>query len=308
MSSIPPSPPAPLEMRPGQVVEVAEGVRRVVAPNPGMMTGPGTNTYLVGADHLALVDPGPDDDAHLDAVLEAAGGRLRWVLVTHTHLDHSPLARRLKAATGAEVLAYGGPPPAQPPGLDAHDLEFRPDRRLGDGDELATPEYRLAAVHTPGHAANHLCFDLDGVLFSGDHVMSGSTVVICPPDGDMAEYLDSLRRVRARLPRRIAPGHGAMIDDPVAVLDDYLAHRRQREGEVLAGLAAAGDGGTTAEDLVATIYRAVPAELHPVARYSVWAHLRMLAAEGRAVAATVEELDARWWAPGSAPPSASPPA
>ena len=303
------------------MTEVGPGVRRVVAPNPGMMTGPGTNTYLVGRGDLALIDPGPDDDAHLAALLEASasgGDRLRWILVTHTHIDHSPLAARLKKATGAQVVAYG-PSPVIPEhylhdhavpdsgdgvkGRDAHEKGFVPDRRMRDGQALATPGFRLAAVHTPGHATNHLCFDLDGLLFSGDHVMSGSTVVIAPPDGDMADYVASLQRVRDRLPLRIAPGHGSMIEDPLAVLDQYLSHRRAREAEVLARLADAGNSGATPEALVAVIYQAVKPELHAVARYSVWAHLRKLAAEGYVLSEDAESIDAPWWTQNAAPAS-----
>jgi glyoxylase-like metal-dependent hydrolase (beta-lactamase superfamily II) len=304
----------PAHLQPGPVLEVAPGVRRVIAPNPGIMTGPGTNTYLLGADRVALVDPGPDDDAHFDALMSAAGDRLRWILVTHTHIDHSPLARRLHAATGAETLAFG-PAPVEPAGaggrrrrgplwrrrpprrsLDAHDTAFAPDRLLLDGERLDTGELAIDAVYTPGHTSNHLCFELagTGLLFSGDHVMSGSTVVIAPPDGDMAAYLESLERVRGRAPRRIAPGHGDMIDDPAAVLDQYLRHRMEREAQVLAGLHAAPRRGVNAEQLVAAIYTEVPAALHPVARYSVWAHLLKLQAEGRALSADSGDIDAPW--------------
>jgi glyoxylase-like metal-dependent hydrolase (beta-lactamase superfamily II) len=276
------------------------------------MTGPGTNTYLLGQDRLALVDPGPDDDAHLAALLEVVGDRLRWILVTHTHIDHSPLSGRLRHATGAEILAFGPapPPPAgagpnrrrwwrrrpAPRLLDAHDLAFTPGRVLVDGDRLDTGELAIDAVYTPGHTSNHLCFELadTGLLFSGDHVMSGSTVVIAPPDGDMAAYLESLERVRARPLRRIAPGHGDIIEDPAAVLDQYLRHRRQREAQVVAGLQAAPRKGVSAEQLVAIIYTDVPTALHPVARYSVWAHLRKLQAEGRAWTDDTEDIGAPW--------------
>lgn len=312
----PAAPVYPADLQPGTVTEVGPGVRRVVAPNPGMMTGPGTNTYLIGSGDLALVDPGPDDDAHLEALLAASGTpgtRLRWILVTHTHIDHSPLAARLKAATGAEVVAYG-PAPVLPEhlepdegdgakGRDAHERGFVPDRQMTDGDALEAADFRLAAVHTPGHASNHLCFDLDGLLFSGDHVMSGSTVVIAPPDGDMAEYLESLRKVRDRVPRAIAPGHGAVIADPRAVLDEYLAHRHAREAQVLAALGEAGAAGATPEALVSAIYVDVRPELQRVARYSVWAHLRKLADEGRVVGAERERPDAPWWTAATAPPA-----
>src|SRR3981081_1213942 len=167
-------------LTPGTASEVAPGVRRILAPNPGIMTGPGTNTYLVGEAEVAVIDPGPDEPAHLDAILAAAGDRVRWVLVTHSHIDHSPLAETLKARSGALALGFGPAPELASPGLDGHDRAFRPDRLLGDGDRLESSDFRLTAVHTPGHASNHLCFELagQGLLFSGDHVMQGSTVVI----------------------------------------------------------------------------------------------------------------------------------
>ncbi|MHB1536759.1 MAG: MBL fold metallo-hydrolase [Acidimicrobiales bacterium] len=291
----------------GQAVAIQAGVARVVAPNPGIMTGPGTNTYIVGDRQVALIDPGPDDDAHFATLCAAVGDRLCWIMVTHTHLDHSPLANRLRAATGAEVLGFGPAPLRHRGGLDGHDLAFSPDRRLRHGDAVASREFRLEVLHTPGHASNHLCFELSGtgLLFSGDHVMSGSTVVIGPPDGDMARYLESLELLRRRVPRRIAPGHGGVIDDPAAVLDGYLLHRRQRESQILAGLAAAGPQtgagpGVTAAQLVARIYLDVPTLLHPVARHSVWAHLRKLESEGRALSAEPDDITAPWW---PAPPS-----
>jgi glyoxylase-like metal-dependent hydrolase (beta-lactamase superfamily II) len=280
----------------GVPVEVAPGVERVVAPNPGRMTGPGTNTYLVGGDRLALIDPGPVDDAHLATLLDVYGDRIGWIVATHTHIDHSPLSRRLAEATGAPVIGFGPPPaPAAtgPTGIDPHDADFRPDRRLGDGERLDLGDCALEAVWTPGHASNHLCLELagTGLLFSGDHVMSGSTVVIAPPDGDMAVYLESLEKVRRRRPHRIAPGHGAMIDDPTAVLDGYLRHRLEREAQVAACLSSEP---VTTEEVVARLYADVPDDLHPVARYSVWAHLRKLAAEGRASCPDTDDIAAPW--------------
>ena len=298
----------PEHLKPGRPAEVAAGVTRVIAPNPGIMTGPGTNTYLLGADRLALVDPGPVDEEHKKRLLEEARGRLRWILVTHTHIDHSPLAAALKQDTGAEIVAFG-PAPKLPSyagtrnALDAHDAAFAPDVVLHDGDAIDTGEFRIEAVHTPGHTSNHLCFEIagTGLLFSGDHVMSGSTVVVAPPDGDMAVYLESLEKVRDRRPRRIAPGHGDMIDDPAAVLDGYLRHRLEREVQILARLrtAGGGSGGVGIADLVSSIYVDVPEELHPVARFSVWAHLRKLRQEGRARTAEVEDIDAPWFAASS---------
>jgi glyoxylase-like metal-dependent hydrolase (beta-lactamase superfamily II) len=282
----------------GLAVAVAPGVRRVLAPNPGMMTGPGTNTYLVGDDEVAVIDPGPDEPAHLDAILSAAAGRVRWILVTHTHIDHSPLAAALRAATGAPTLGFGPAPTLASPGLDGHDRVFVPDRLLADGDRLDSREFLIAAVHTPGHASNHLCFELvgDGLLFSGDHVMQGSTVVIAPPDGDMTLYLESLDRVRRLGLRRIAPGHGQIIDDPAAVLDEYLRHRLAREAAIAGQVARADrDHSVSIEQLVEIVYTDVPDQLHPIARFSVWAHLRKLAEEGRACSGDVEDIAAPWW-------------
>jgi glyoxylase-like metal-dependent hydrolase (beta-lactamase superfamily II) len=292
----------PPGMAAGEVVEVAPGLRRIVAPNPGLMTGPGTNTYLIGDGPVAVVDPGPKDDAHLAAICAAATDGVRWILVTHTHMDHAPLAAQLKAVTGAEVLAFGRAPERQFPGLDSHDNDFAPDRLLGDGDSVDVGELRVAAVFTPGHTSNHLCFEITGtgLLFSGDHVMSGSTVVIGPPDGDMTQYLESLELIRRRELRRIAPGHGPMIDDPAAVLDDYLVHRRERERQVLAALpsALADPAGITTEQIVKQLYVDVPERLYPVARFSVWAHLRKLADEGRARTAEADDIAAPWFAVG----------
>lgn len=283
----------------GVSVEVAPGVVRLIAPNPGRMTGPGTNTYLVGASRLAVIDPGPDDDAHLERILGRYGDRVGWIVVTHSHIDHSPLSRRLSRATGAPVIGFGPPPTPTgtgPTGIDPHDADFAPDRRLGDGQRLDMGDAALDAVWTPGHASNHLCLELagTGLLFSGDHVMSGSTVVIAPPDGDMAVYLESLEKVRGRAPARIAPGHGDMIDDPAAVLDGYLRHRLERERQVRAGLAAAPEEGVTAAGLVGQLYQDVPEDLHPVARYSVWAHLRKLGQEGQASSPEPDDIDAPW--------------
>jgi glyoxylase-like metal-dependent hydrolase (beta-lactamase superfamily II) len=259
-------------------------VRRIVAANAGMMTGPGTNTYLVGIDEIAVIDPGPDDAAHLDAIAGCGGDRIRWILLTHTHEDHSPGAAGLKKRTGAEILAFGA---GEGRG------KARLDSTLGDGAVIEATEFHLTALHTPGHASNHLCYLLneERTLFTGDHIMQGSTVVISPPDGDMATYLDSLERLKAIRPRlkAIAPGHGHVIDDPLAVVDATIAHRLAREAQVLEVLRERGP--TTITDLVEQIYADVLPELHPVARRTVWAHLRKLADEG---AAKGDDLDGEW--------------
>jgi glyoxylase-like metal-dependent hydrolase (beta-lactamase superfamily II) len=261
-----PQPPRTGELAPGVVTTITPRLRRVVAPNPCLMTGPGTNTYLVDSPSggVIVVDPGPDTPAHLDRVAALGEGRIESIIVTHTHVDHSPGAPGLAARTGAPLV-----------GFDARD-GFEPSACAGDGSVIGP----LRAVHTPGHASNHLCWLLeeDGVLLTGDHIMDGSTVVIAPPDGDMGAYLASLRRVLALGPAAIAPGHGSVILDPGARVNAYLAHRAEREEQVLAAL----DRPSTVDDLVARIYVQIPDALVPVARYSVWAHLRKLRAEGRA--------------------------
>lgn len=250
-------------------VAVSPLVRRITANNPGRMTGPGTNTYLIGNDEVAVIDPGPEDAAHTEAIVAAGAGRIRWVLCTHTHPDHSPGAAALVEATGATVLAWsnrGG---------------LRVDKRIGDGFVLDTGEWALEAVHTPGHARNHLCFLLrdEGMLFSGDHIMEGSTVVITPPDGDMGDYLDSLAKVRALAPRAIAPAHGRIIEDPNAIIDWYIAHRLEREAQLHSLMVEMGSARIA--DLVERAYMPLHAELIPMARRSAHAHLRKLRAEGR---------------------------
>ncbi|MDQ3757984.1 MAG: MBL fold metallo-hydrolase [Actinomycetota bacterium] len=215
--------------------------------------------------------------------MAAAGeGRIRWILVTHTHSDHAPGAASLKARTGAQVL-----------GFDERD-GFVPDAAIGDGWALETAAFRLEAIHTPGHASNHLCYRLAGerLLFSGDHIMSGSTVVIAPPDGDMAAYLAALERVRALDVEGVAPGHGPFIEDPRAVIDYYIEHRRARERAIAAALERARTARV--EELVEAVYTDVPAALHPIARWSVWAHLRKLSHEGRARSSDPDDIAAPW--------------
>jgi glyoxylase-like metal-dependent hydrolase (beta-lactamase superfamily II) len=265
---------------PGTIVEIAPGVRRITAPNPGVMTGPGTNSYLLGHDELALIDPGPELPAHQHALLAAVGDRLRWIFCTHTHRDHSPLARALKAATGAQVFGYG-----QTPADGRQDEMFAPDRALTDGDVVACGEYRLRAVHTPGHASNHLCYLLEdrGVLFTGDHVMQGSTVVISPPDGDMQAYLDSLQRLLELPVGALAPGHGHVIETPQDEVRRLIAHRLKREDKVRAALQQVGPA--TLEALVVHAYDDVPARIHNVALRSLHASLIRLERNGHAACA-----------------------
>jgi glyoxylase-like metal-dependent hydrolase (beta-lactamase superfamily II) len=236
-----------------------------------------------------VVDPGPDDPGHLRALADLGGGRIRWIVVTHTHPDHSPGAAGLAALTGAEVLGHGP------------DDGFAPDRTVSDGFTLDGPGFSLRAVHTPGHAANHLCWFLteERMLFSGDHLMAGSTVVIAPPDGDMAAYLESLRRLKTLVPplATIAPGHGPLLVDPVAAVDAVVAHRLAREEAVAAALATGAPGtgtGVTVDDLLPTVYADVSDDLLPVARKSLWAHLRKLADDGRARSTDADDIASSW--------------
>jgi len=259
----------------GQVVSLAPGLGRLTAPNPSFMTGPGTNTYLVGTTDVAVVDPGPVLESHHRAIVDSVGergGTIRWVLVTHHHVDHAPGAAAVAAAAGVEVIGFA------PVG------SFVPDRRVEDGWVLRGPDFSLRAVHTPGHASDHLCWLLEeeGMLLSGDHVMQGSTVVIRPPDGDMATYLASLRRLLRPDSgfSAIAPGHGRVIADPEAVISGIVDHRLGREEVVAAALAERGHGKI--DDLLATVYADVGPAARVVARYSLWAHLLKLAADGRA--------------------------
>lgn len=258
------------------VTELYPGVRRVLAPNPSMMTGPGTNTYLFGDDTVAVVDPGPIIPEHIERIQQLAP-RIGWVLVTHTHPDHSPAATVLADACGAELL--GMPAPAT-----AHqDQTFTPQRILRDGDTLETDEFQLTAIHTPGHASNHLCYlhDASNSIVTGDHVIDGSTVVINPPDGNMRDYLGALQRVRSLAPDALLPGHGDRIDDPARVIDWIIEHRLEREAKVAAALSS--HAGSTAAELVPVVYRDVPEHLYGWAERSLLAHLIKLVEDRRAV-------------------------
>jgi glyoxylase-like metal-dependent hydrolase (beta-lactamase superfamily II) len=261
---------------PGVVTRVNDLVARITAPNPGAMTGPGTNTYIIGRDELALIDPGPAIDAHLSAMLGAVGKRLKWILCTHTHLDHSPGAKALQEATGAQVLGF-----APVPDDGRQDTAFTPDRALCDGDVVDCGAFSLRAVHTPGHASNHLCyfFETKGLLFTGDHVMQGSTVVISPPDGDMQAYLKSLERLLTLDLSAFAPGHGRVIEAPHDEVRRLIAHRLKREQKVLDAFSK--KNSATLDELLPLVYDDVAEKLHRVARRSLHAHLIKLARESR---------------------------
>jgi glyoxylase-like metal-dependent hydrolase (beta-lactamase superfamily II)/8-oxo-dGTP pyrophosphatase MutT (NUDIX family) len=276
---------------PGRAVRLSPHVLRVTAPNPGPMTGPGTNSYLVGGgDRWTVIDPGPALPAHVQALRDAAPGRIERILVTHTHRDHSPAAAALSAATGAPVWGRRADHPQW------QDETFAPDRELAGGERFEVADgLVLEAIHTPGHASNHLCYLLpsERTLFTGDHVMQGSTVVINPPDGDMGAYLDALRGLLALDIEWLAPGHGFLVARPHAVLQGLIAHRLGREQRVADALAAAGQAGL--DDLVPVVYADVSPALHPVARRSLLAHLLKLARDGRAVAPDDAERQAWRW-------------
>jgi glyoxylase-like metal-dependent hydrolase (beta-lactamase superfamily II) len=271
----------------GQPVPVASGVARLTAPNSGPMTFTGTNTYLLGIDTLVVIDPGPDDDAHLQALLRAIGGRpVEAILATHTHLDHTGLHAALKAATGAPLVAEGPHRTSRPLAtgevnlLDAAaDHAFRPDITLGDGEVLKTAAGRIVGVATPGHTANHMSFALEdrGLLFSGDHVMAWSTTIVAPPDGRMADYMASLDRLAARADARYLPGHGGPVEKPAAFLRATRTHRRMREQAILERVRA---GDRSVADMVSAIYRSTPKALHGAAALSVLAHLEDLCERG----------------------------
>lgn len=308
--------PAPIpfvtldDPRYGEAVPVAPLIRRVVANNPSKFTYHGTGTYLVGdGAHVTVIDPGPLNDAHRDALAAAlAGQRVTAILVTHCHADHSPLAAWLAAETGAPTIGFGPHPRLEDPDADdpvtgeggsetdsgeagtgdgepvkieeSTDHDFDPQVRVGDGEVAATgPGYTLRAVHTPGHTSNHLCFAFDEqqALFTGDHVMGWSTTVIGPPDGDMRAYFASLRRVQDRADRVLWPTHGAPVTDPAPFLAAFLAHRLDREAQVLG---AVRDGLSDVAEMVKVLYAGVREELHKPAGRSVLAHLVKLVDDG----------------------------
>jgi glyoxylase-like metal-dependent hydrolase (beta-lactamase superfamily II) len=267
------------DLLPGVAGKLDRYVTRLVAPNPGVMTGPGTNTYLIGEQELAVIDPGPDDAAHVRAILDAGAGRIRWILCSHTHLDHASAAATLKKATGAKIAAMAktGTPG---PGAE-HDVRLVLDRPLADDDIIELDGFSLRAVHTPGHSSNHLCFLLlqTGMLFTGDHVMQGSTVVIGPPDGNMRSYLQSLRRLLELEIAVLAPGHGYLIHDPHAEAARLIEHRLRRESKVREALLEVG-GTAPLATLLPRVYNDVPPTLHPIAAKSLQAHLDKLVEDG----------------------------
>lgn len=276
--------PAAFDPAPGVAETLAPGLRRVLAPNPSPMTFRGTNTFLIGTGAVAVIDPGPAIPAHLDAILAALapGERISQILVTHSHLDHSPLARPLADATGAPVLAYGDSLAGRSPvmerlarhddigGGEGVDAGFRPDVILAHGEAVSGPDWALTALWTPGHFGNHLCFEWDGIIFTGDVVMGWASSLVSPPDGDLGAYMASLELLAERRAQRLHPAHGAPIDAPGARLAELGAHRRQREAQIRAALAA---GLTTVPAITRAIYTDVSPALLPAAERNVFAHL-----------------------------------
>ncbi len=262
------------EFAAGVTTEIGPGVRRLLAPNPGQMTGPGTNTYLLGDKDVVVLDPGPVIDTHIDTIAAAAPGKIKWIVVTHTHPDHSPAAMRLAQITGAQLA--GQPAPDGP----SQDRTFIPSRVLGDGDTRETSELTLRAVHTPGHASNHLCYWHERLawLFTGDHIMNGSTVVINPPDGNMGDYLRSLTRLKSLDLKAFAPGHGEVIENPDEVVDWLIDHRLGREVKVISILGSHPD--LTTRELATFVYDDVDVSLHALAERSLLAHLIKLEEDG----------------------------
>ncbi len=291
-------------IRPDVAIELAPGVVRVTADNGHFMTGPGTNSYLLrcgpegseGQDQWVLIDPGPDDELHVQALMASFNGRLLAILATHTHTDHSPAARRIKALTDAKVHGRLADHP------DGQDASFAPDVPLVGGEVLRFgPALTLRVIHTPGHASNHLCFvhQQQRLLFTGDHVMQGSTVVINPPDGDMTAYLDALDALstQAAAPEAdfdwIAPGHGFLIPEPLRVFKALTRHRLLREAKVMTAMTELANLEPVATDtLLARVYDDVSPERHPVARRSLLAHLQRLESQAR-----VARRDASWSLP-----------
>ncbi len=276
--------------RPGEIVQIMPGLRRILAPNPSAMTLHGTNSYLLGRREVAVIDPGPGDPAHLRALLGALepGHRITAILVTHAHADHAALARPLAHETGAPVLAFGDARAGRSArmaalsggtgGGEGVEASFAPDRCLRDGEELAGEGWVLTALHTPGHMGNHMCFRWNDIVFSGDHVMGWASSLVSPPDGDMTDYMASLERLARLGARRLLPGHGAAVQDPAARIAELAAHRHAREADILAALQA---GPADCASLAARIYIDTPARLMGAARRNVLAHLIDLMARGR---------------------------
>lgn len=272
----------------GEAVPVAKDILRVTAPNSGPFTFHGTNSYIIGSSSLAVIDPGPDDKAHLDALLEAIGKRpVTHIAVTHTHMDHSPLARKLAKITGSIIVAEGTHRAArdlhigeQNPLDAAADRDFEPDMTTRHGDLVSGEDWTLEAIYTPGHTANHMAYALQNrnILFSGDHVMGWATSIVAPPDGSMSDYMTSLDRLADRDEGTYLPGHGGRLDKAREFTRALRAHRRMRESAILSRIRR---GDRTIPEIVAVIYKETDPRLHGAAALSVMAHLEDLVSSGR---------------------------
>ena len=252
-----------------------ELIKKITAPNPGVFTGGGTNTYLIGKEDLTLIDPGPNIEEHIDEIIRAGENKIKRILVTHTHTDHSPAA--LPISKVLKVPMYG----RLVDGESAwEDETFIPDVVLNDADLIKTDEYTLEVIHTPGHASNHLCFLIKELncLITGDHIMDGSTVVIGPPDGNMRNYIDSLNKLFKYKIDYFAPGHGNFMHHPKKTIESIIRHRLSREAKVIRKLEDSGE--TNLEALTALVYDDVSEHLHPIAKFSLEAHLLKLLKEG----------------------------
>lgn len=276
----------------GEPLEVAPGVRRIVANNPSVFTFKGTNTYILGTETLAVIDPGPEDEAHFEAIMAAAGGRpISHILVTHTHRDHVDGLPRLADETGAKVYGYGRKSPTEgqtkvsPNGTEFVDQSFTPDVAVRDGDEILGEGWHVQALFTPGHAPDHLCFAMPehNLVFSGDHVMGWNTSVVAPPEGNMQDYLASLERMTKRTDTLYFPGHGGRIEEPGRVAKAFLIHRRSREQAIFEAIRG---GNHTIAAIVAQIYRDIDSRLVRAASMSVLAHIENLIARGLVRTAT----------------------
>lgn len=274
----------------GHAVPMADGVDRLTVNNPSPFTFHGTNSYIVGKSSLAIIDPGPEDEAHFDALMKAIDGRtVSHIFVSHTHRDHSPLARRLKDATGALTVAEGPHRAARPlhegeinPFSESADTDFMPDIAIADGQAIEGDGWALSAIHTPGHTANHSAFALDGtgIVFSADHVMAWATTIVAPPDGSMADFMASVEKLLARKDRIYLPGHGGPVREPASFLRGLRTHRRMRERAVMERILA---GDRLIADMVETIYAKTDPRLHGAAALSVLAHIEDLLEKGRVV-------------------------
>jgi len=283
-------------------MELAKGLRRVLAPNPSPMTFKGTNTYLLGEKNLVIIDPGPDMPAHRQAIKEAIGSaQVRMIFVTHSHLDHSPLAAQLGSETGAPVLAFGDSLSGRSAvmselaaagfagGGEGVDPFFQPDRKVGDGEFFVNSEWQLEVIHTPGHMGNHICLKWGRAIFSGDLVMGWASSLVSPPDGDLSDFMASCERLRARAPKVLYPGHGAPVANPVERIEWLMSHRQDRTAALMSALS---NESQDLSELTKIVYAGTPTELHAAASRNLFAHLVDLHRHGHVVATPRLAVDA----------------